>query len=289
MTSKLNETRDVKVMKNWFLFVLFFVICYLLVEHRFIQKQVNQFQKKNLYQESAKENSFQKILSKINLIKTKENNLFLQGYPLKLHAISYYLIKISFLLLFITAGIINYHSYFVALILGFFGFFFLDWYLSFYQKTRNNEICSDLLTVTNSITMQLASYVPLKESLKNQYENCRNKDFRKAMMLFSTKYELSEYNVDTALNELNARFDLLEVDMFCHTIRQYNQVGNIIELLENLSNVLKQKYIQQLKIKTKEKVLYITFGVIVALSNMILITFYPLFVSIGNNFQQIFQ
>ena len=137
--------------------------------------------------------------------------------------------------------------------------------------------------------MQLASYVPLKESLKNQYENCHNKDFRKAMMMFATKYELSELNIEEALHDLNSRFELLEMDMFCQTIRQYNKVGNIVELLENLSAILKQKYLQQLKSKTREKILYITFGVILALSNIILIIFYPLFISIGNHFNQIFK
>ena len=158
-----------------------------------------------------------------------------------------------------------------------------------HKKTRDNEICNDLMSVTNSIIMQLSSYVPLKDSLKNQYQNCRNKDFQKALMMLATKYELSELNIDVAIADLNAKFDILEVDMFCNTIRQYNKVGNIIELLENLSFVLKEKYIKHLKGKTREKVVYITFGVVLALSNIIIITFYPLFVSVGNNFQQIFQ
>ena len=77
--------------------------------------------------------------------------------------------------------------------------------------------------------------------------------------------------------------------MFCNTMRQYLKIGNIVELLENLSSVLRYKYMDKLKEKTREKVLYITFGVILALTNIILITFYPLFVSIGNNFNQIFK
>ena len=108
-------------------------------------------------------------------------------------------------------------------------------------------------------------------------------------MMFATKYELSELNINAALNDLNSRFDILEIDMFCNTIRQFNKVGNINELLNNLSSVLKNKYIDKLKEKTKTKVLYITFGVIIALTNIILITFYPLFISIGNNFNNIFS
>lgn len=276
-------------MINGILFVLFFVINYLIVKNIHINKQVNKFQKRNTIQFLSKENSFKTLFSKFNFIKTKENYLFLQGYPLKLNAISYYTIKISMMIIFVFVSFINYDSLSLALFLGFIGYYFIDIYISANKKARDSEICNDLLAVTNSITMQLYSFIPLKDSLKIQYENCKNKDFRKAFMLFATKYELSELNIEDALNDLNSRFDILEVDMFCNTISQYNKVGNIIELLENFSSLLKEKYIKKLKANTREKVIYITIGVILALGNIILITFYPLFISIGNNFNQIFK
>jgi len=276
-------------MINVMLFVLIFVTSYLLAKRLYVTQQVKKFKKRNIISNFAKENFFKKLFSKINLIKTKENDLFLQGYPLKLNAISYYLMKILLATVLGIGGFVNYHSLLSSILLACIGYFFLDFYMMLNKKTRDSEICNDLLTVTNSITMQLASYVPLKDSLKMQYENCRNKDFKKAMMMFATKYELSELNIDEALKDLNSRFDILEVDMFCNTIRQYNKVGDIIDLLENLSFVLKEKYIKKMKDKTREKILYITFGVVLALSNIILITFYPLFISIGNNFNQIFK
>ena len=223
------------MMINYLLFVLFFVLSYLFVEKFYINSQVNKFKKRNSIQAIAKENSIKKLFSKINFIKTKENYLFLQGYPLKLHAISYYLVKIIMAIVFGLAGLFNYHSYFVMLSFGVVGCLLVDVYIAINKKSRDNEICSDLLSVTNSIAMQLSSYVPLKDSLKNQYENCQNKDFKKAIMIFATEYELSELNIENALKDLNSRFNILELDMFCNTISQYNKVGNIIELLENLS------------------------------------------------------
>ena len=77
--------------------------------------------------------------------------------------------------------------------------------------------------------------------------------------------------------------------MFCNSLKEYNKVGDIIEILENLSNVLKIKYIEKIRETTRTKVLYITFGVIVALGNIILLTFYPLFTSIGQGFNTIFK
>lgn len=276
-------------MINCLLFVLFFVLSYLLVHSVSIKHQVDKFKKRNYIQIVAKENSIKKLFSKINFIKTKENFLYSQGYPLKLNGITYYITKIALTLLLSLAGLINYHSYYAMFVLGLVGFFFLDIYIMAHKKTRDSEVCTDLLSITNSLSLQLASYVPLKDALKNQYENCKNKDFRKSIMMFATKYELSELNITSALNDLKSRFNILEVDMFCNTIEQYNKVVNIIELLENLSDTLRIKYMDKLKEKTRMKVIYITFGVIVALTNIILITFYPMFISIGNNFNGIFK
>ena len=276
-------------MINCLLFILFFILSYLLIEYYYIYIQVDKFKKRNSFQSSAKENSIKILFSKINFIKTKENFLFLQGYPLKLNGITYYIVKIIMTLIFGIIGLINYNSYFVMFVLGLVGFSFIDIYIMINKKSRDNDICTDLLSVTDSLCLQLSSYVPLKDALKNQYENCKNSDFRKAIMMFATKYELSELNINEALNDLNSRFDIIEVDMFCNTIRQYNKVGNIIELLQNLSSVLKTKYLDKLKEKTRDKIIYITFGVIIALTNIILITFYPLFISIGNNFNEIFR
>lgn len=276
-------------MLNYLLFVLIFVIVYLLVYDYLVKRQVDYFKKRSSVYEVAKENSFKKLFSKFNFIKTKENYLFLQGYPLKLNGVTYYIFKVLLASIFLLSGLINYNSLFMATIFGAIGYSIIDLYIAINKKSRDSEICEDLLSVTNSIALELSSYVPLNESLKYQYQNCKNKDFRNAIMMFATNYQLSELNVEQAINDLNNRFDILEVDMFCNTMRQYLKIGNIVELLENLSGVLRYKYMDKLKEKTREKVLYITFGVILALTNIILITFYPLFISIGNNFNQIFK
>ncbi len=276
-------------MLNCLLFVLFFVISYLLVDYFYINRQVNKFQKRNIINNFSKDNFFKKLLSKINFIKTKENYLFLQGYPLNLNAISYYVLKLLLALFFGVVAFINYNSVLLAVLFFVVGFLIIDVYVKLNKKNRDLEICNDLMNVTTSLMMQLSSFVPLKYALKNQYENCHNKDFRKAIMMFSTKYELSELNIEDAINDLNSRFDIVELDMFCNTIRQYNKVGNIINLLDNLSTVLKDKFMSNLKNKTREKIIYITLGVAISLGNMIMLIFYPLFISIGNNLNQIFR
>ena len=276
-------------MLNFILLLLIFVSCYLLVNRFDVKLQLDKYKNKSNSLIQTKEIQFKNFISKINFIKTKEIFLSKQGYPLKLDSIRYYFIKIMLASLFFLAGCINYNSIFYAIILALMGFFVIDIYILLHQKNRNSEVCNDLYNVTNSICLQLSAHVSLKDSLKTQYENCKNKDFRKAMIEFSTCYELSELNIDLAIHNLKQKFEILELDMFCNALSEYNRSGNVIEVLENLADALSTKQIDKLKEITRSKIVYITFGVIIALTNIILITFYPLFISVGKGFQNIFR
>jgi Flp pilus assembly protein TadB len=185
--------------------------------------------------------------------------------------------------------LLNYPSSIIPIIFLIIGYFFTDFYILLNKKSRDNEICLDLLNVVDSICLQLSADVSLKDAFKKQYENCINRDFKKALIIFSTKYELSELNIDVAIQELKNRFDILEIEMFCSALSQYNKTGNIIEILENLSEILKNKAIKKIKETTNSKIILVTFGVIIAISNIVLLTFYPLFISIGQGFNVIFK
>ncbi len=276
-------------MINFIYFVLLLFLVYLIVSNLTIKSKAEKYKKRNNYLNLTKDISFQEFLSKINFLKTKDDFLSKQGYPLKLNAISYYVLKSFLTVLLFIAGVSNYHSLIIAIILGVVGFTFLDVYILINKKNRDSEICVDLLNVVDSISLQLSAEVSLKDSLKRQFENCRNKDFKKAILEFSMQYELSELNISEALNNLKNKFDILELNMFCNSLKEYNKIGNIIDILDNLSDTLKVKYIEKIKDTTRTKVLYITLGVIIALGNIIMLTFYPLFISIGQGFKSIFN
>lgn len=271
------------------LLVLIFVLSYYLVVCLNVRRRSNKYKKKNNLIVSTKDYSINDFFQKINFLNSKDAFLSKQGYPLKLNVYSYYLTKIFLLMLLLLAGIINYESIVTGVVLGAFGYYFIDLYILINKKTRDGEICVDLMNVVNSICLELSADVTLKESLKRQFENCKNKDFRKAMLELSTRYELSELNLDAALECLETRFDILELTMFCKALREYSTVSNIIEILENLAGVLKLKYIEKIKEGTRNKVIYITFGVIIALGNIIALTFYPILISIGQGFNNIFS
>lgn len=276
-------------MINYVLLLLIFISCFLIVNKLNLKFQFNKYKNKSNSSFQTKEIQFKNFISKINFIKTKEIFLSRQGYPLKLDVIRYYLFKILLALLFFVVGVFNYNSFIYAFIFSSIAYFIIDLYILLNKKSRDSEICNDLLNVINSICLQVSAHVSLKDSLKKQYENCKNKDFKKAMIEFSTSYELSELNIDFAIHKLNNKFEILELDMFCNALSEYNKTGNIIEVLENLSESLGNKQIEKLKQITRNKVIYITAGVIIALTNIVLLTFYPLFVSVGQGFNNIFK
>jgi Flp pilus assembly protein TadB len=269
--------------------VLFFVISFFIIKKIVIFIKTDKYKKKNNYKTSTKDNQFQKLLSSFSFLRTKENFLSKQGFPLRLNIVKYYITKIVLALLFFCISLLNYPSSIIPIIFLIIGYFLIDFYILLNKKSRDNEICLDLLNVVDSICLQLSADVSLKDAFKKQYENCINRDFKKALIIFSTKYELSELNIDVAIQELKNRFDILEIEMFCSALSQYNKTGNIIEILENLSEILKNKAIKKIKETTNTKIILVTFGVIIAISNIILLTFYPLFISIGQGFNVIFK
>ena len=278
----------IKLLNLSFLLLLF-LICYLVVKRSYTKHQLNKFNHKGNKNFHTKESIFKNFISKINFLKTKDLFLFKQGYPLKLDAIRYYSLKVMMALLFLSAGLKNYNSKLIPIVLSLIGYFFIDLYIFVNKKSRNAEICNDLYSVVNSVCLQLSSHMTLKDSLKYQYKNCKNKDFKKAMIEFSTCYELSGLNIDTAVKTLNDKFDILEVQMFCNAMSEYNQTGNIIDILDNLSVTLGEKQIDRLKDNTRQKILYITLGVIIALGNIIMLVFFPLFISLEQGFNNIFK
>lgn len=276
-------------MINCLLIILLFIISVLFTEHLIIEWKADKYKKKNIGNSKTNENFFKHFISKINFIKTKENFLSRQGYPLKLNVISYYILKILLGALFSIAGLINYNSSLIAIFFCLVGYFLIDLFIIINKKSRDAEICTDLMHVTDSIALQLSAHVSLKNSLKKQYENCKNRDLKRAMLEFSNKYELSELNIVEATRALEKKFDILEISMFCKALSTYNQTTEIEEILVNLSKMLKEKNLEQVRQNTIAKVIYITFGVIIALGNIILITFYPLFINIGQGFNNIFK
>ncbi len=276
-------------MVNKLLLMLLFILSFLFVDRYFKKRDAEKFKRKNNQLVISNDDYFKKVLKKFLFLKSKDEFLSKQGYPLKLNAVTYYSVKLILVILFVISSKNNYDSFLATLFFGVIAYFILDLFILIRKQSRDYEICYDLLNVCNSISLQLSANIMLKDSLKRQFEICKNQDFKQAMLKFSTKYELSELDLDTALKELNQSFQIPEVEMFCNSLSQYTSVGNIITILDSLAEALKEKYYKKIRDGTRNKILYITIGVMIALGNMILLTFYPLFVSIENGLSNIFN
>lgn len=276
-------------MINKILLLCIFISCLFLISKLDVLIKANKYKKRSIYIQKTKESFLKHFISKFNFIKTKESFLSKQGNPFKLNSLKYYILKISLATIMFFGGLVNYNSMLYAMFFASIGYFIIDIFILIMKKKRDTEICNDILNVTDSINLQLSAHMLMKDVLKKQHENCKNKDFKKAMIIFSARYELSELNINAAIDDLENKFDILELKMFCNALKEYNKMGSINEILENLSETLKEKKVEILRANTKEKVLYITFGVIVALTNIILLTMYPLFVSVGQGFNSIFK
>ncbi|MBO5179404.1 MAG: hypothetical protein J6B87_03565 [Clostridia bacterium] len=276
-------------MINKILLLCIFISCLFLTSKLDVLIKANKYKKRSIYFQKTKESFLKHFISKFNFIKTKESFLSKQGNPFKLNSLKYYILKICLATIMFFGGLANYNSIFYAMFFAGIGYFIIDIFILIIKKKRDTEICNDILNVTDSINLQLSAHMLMKDVLKKQHENCKNKDFKKAMIIFSARYELSELNINAAIDDLENKFDILELKMFCNALKEYNKMGSINEILENLSETLKEKKVEILRANTKEKVLYITFGVIVALTNIILLTMYPLFVSVGQGFNSIFK
>ncbi len=279
---------------NVFLLVPVGVLCYAVIRrlHAKMMKRSYEARSINRHYTYSKDISIytgKKFPLSAEFLKRTDDMLRKQGNPLGLTVSSYYIVKSCMFMSLFAAGIFNYTSFVMGLILGVFGFILIDIYIWLNKRLRDSQINNDLLDVVETLYLQMSAYVSLKEALRGLHEVCRNKDFKKALIRLSATYELSEMNIERAANQLKESFDLIEIDMFAAALKQQIIMGSSLEVLNNLSRILKENYLDKLNIKTKVKILYITLGVTLVLVNIMALTFYPIFINVGETMRDIFM
>lgn len=275
---------------NIYLIIPIGLLCYFLILKlnaklkKKIYETMNIRTKGSARREKDKEENYNsKLLRKYNDILRK------QGYPLGLNAYGYFTAKSCLFLLCFAAGLRNYQSIWAAAVIGLLGFFIIDIYIYLNKFIRNNAINNDLLNAVDGLRLQMSAHVSLRDALRGLHEVCRNRDLKKALITLAARYELTEYNIDEAVHEFKESFEILEADMFAAALKQQVESGASIEVLNNLSEILKEGYLDKLNLHTKVKILYIMFGVSVILFNLILLTFFPIFVDVSENMKEIFR
>ena len=159
-------------MNNVLYLVLLFILSYLFLQYYYENKEAKKYKKKNS-RFLGKSDTLEKTLKKFNFVKSKDKFLSNQGYPLNLNIVSYYVVKFLLATVFFLSAKINYDSVPLTLFFTLSGFFIIDLYILLNKKSRDSQICIDLLNVSNSIQLQLSANIMLKDSLKKQFEICK--------------------------------------------------------------------------------------------------------------------
>ena len=277
---------------NFYLIIPIFMLCY------FWLTKLNARAKKNWYQakygERNKKDKRQirknrEWMEKIRFIKAAERKLVKQGNPLGLNGYTFYLVKLLLFGLCFIMGERSYDSYFMAIIIGCLGYFSLDIFIYANGIIRSNSINNDMLNVVDCLYLQMSAYMTLGDALRGLHEVCQNKDLKKEMIRLSNEYELSGHNIEKAAEKFKNAFEIIEIDLFASALKQQILNGSSQEALENLSEILREGYLDRLNIRTKIKSLYIIAGVIVIMVDIIALTMFPIFVDVGEGMRRIFE
>lgn len=241
------------------------------------------------YTPKSNKNYNSKILTYINSkISSKDKMLNNIGNPYNLGGKTFYIIKIMLTVFFVVLSLVKGLPIINIVIISTISFFLLDLLILLNKRNLYANIYKDLLNIVDSAYLQLASNITINKMLRDISSVCKTKVLKNAFVSMSNVYEYTGFNIQTAVLELKNRFDILEIDMFCNALVEQTLLGDNIALFENLSNVLNQKNIEQIKLNTKKKIILITIGIGVTLLNISLLVFYPIMNSFSSSFSNIF-
>lgn len=199
------------------------------------------------------------------------------------------IIKLFLTIMLFIGGLNNYGSFSMGGIFALVSFFLPDIYLHILNESKKNKILLDLFNIVECLRLQLSAGIGLKEAMREIAELCVENDFRGAIQEMSLRYELSEYNINFAVMGLKKDYPYKEIELFASSLE--GQVHNLggYDNFNNLSELLKERYLSNIEDNTNLKVFFIVISVIVILINLAILGSFPIIVEIMQNFEQIFS
>jgi len=199
-----------------------------------------------------------------------------------------YLSTIMIAFVIFVLALINGHALIKSLIYSIFSVAIIIMYKKIRRSSIKKQVLSDLLNVTDCLRVQLSSGISLEIALKNLPELCKNKEFSDLLTNLYLEYELDKFTIGNYGTELERRFNYSEIKMFISAIRQQNQHTSMIELVDNLIEMLRERYIEFLEDATKSKMAIMTLGVFVIVINIAMLGVYPVLVESFNAINMMF-
>lgn len=232
---------------------LIFLVCILVISfylRRFLKFHFNSKYREVKYGEALTSSENKSLFYKLKLSKFldmnyTEDKLEKCGNPFHLTPVSYWSLKILLFVGLMFSGLqMNLIStnkainIVTSIFFGILGFFVIDMVNYFNNKDDVNKIRMDLADTYDLINLQTMAGVNIGPALVEAYTVCKNKRLKKSLIKLAAKINLSK-NIEKALEDFNAEYDMAEVETFVATIKECVSTGTYEETLDDQSAALK--------------------------------------------------
>jgi pilus assembly protein TadC len=144
--------------------------------------------------------------------------------------------------------------------------------INFANKKDNEEMLSDIKLVYSSLSMQIRAGINISDALLECYSCVRGRRLRKALMDLSSDIVMKS-DIFSALDNFQKKFDNRYIDSLCITILQALESGQAVELLNDISEQIKDmetSVMEQKKGKLDRSITFYQLGILSAVLIVVL-------------------
>lgn len=209
--------------------------------------------------------------------------------PFGLSLKKYIFIKYVLSIVFFIVSIINKNNSLVSITILVIVYFMPNILIKIFKNNERILVIKNLRKIVNAIIISLSASLTLEDSIKSCVEIIDYIRLKKEFEIFIRNYRTYGYNMRKAINILKQKFNYYEVELFLSTLLNGESDGNLLESLEKYNMVLDMSYSKYLAKEKSNRLLYLTFGTILSLINIIIIVMYPMFIEVTENLKMIFS
>lgn len=142
-------------------------------------------------------------------------------------------------------------SWVVAIILGIVGWYIPDAIFSLSDRSDNDAIVEDIMSIYDTLRLQTKAGIYLSTSLVECYTVIRNRRLKKAMLELTSDI-LAKSDIVNSIEDFSTKFQNQYIDSFGIIIKQGLESGQIVKILDDIGNQLKDlKHLMNEKEKKK--------------------------------------
>lgn len=130
----------------------------------------------------------------------------------------------------------------IAVVVGFIGFFLLDFELRLQNKSSNDEMLSDIMEMSRSVLYGKKGGQYIVDALKDAVIVVENKRLKTALMNLRNNLD-SGVSLNDCLDELEMSFANGEISSFCTVIKSLQATGQVNEALRTLENNIEREQV----------------------------------------------